>query len=117
VVQTTGPAAKLALQADRADISADGRDLSFITIQVEDAHGRVVPQAANALHLAISGPGEIVAADNGDPTDLTSFPSHDRNAFNGLALAIVRATGSGTATLEVSSPGLKSGDVKIDNLR
>ncbi len=117
VVQTTGPAAKLALQADRANISAAGRDLSFITIKVEDAHGRVVPQAANALHLAISGPGEIVAADNGDPTDLTSFLSPDRNAFNGLALAIVRATGPGTATLEVSSPGLKSGGVKIQAAR
>jgi beta-galactosidase len=43
------------------------------------------------IHFTLSGPGEIVATDKGDPTDMTAFPAKDRKAFNGLALAIVRA--------------------------
>ena len=113
LVETSGPAARLALEADRKAISADGKDLSFVTVTVEDKNGLVVPPAKNAIHFDISEPGEIVATDNGDPTDLTSFPSHDRKAFNGLALVIVRCDRPGTATLVVSSPGLRSVRTKI----
>jgi beta-galactosidase len=113
VVKTSGPAAKLVLIANHKKIDADGKDLSFITVMVEDKNGLPVPQASSAIHFQISGPGEIVATDNGNPTDLTSFQSHDRNAFNGLALAIVRCLHSGTAILEASSPGLLPAQVNI----
>ena len=115
MVQTTGPAAKLALQPDRKKIHANGKDLSFVTLTVEDKNGLMVPRAANAIHFEISGPGEIAATDNGDPTDLVSFPSHDRKAFNGLCLAIVRSQAgqSGTIKLTAISDGLKAASVSI----
>ena len=56
-VKTTGPAAKLTLQPDRRRINADGKDLSFVTLTVEDKHGLMVPRADNAVHFEISGPG------------------------------------------------------------
>jgi beta-galactosidase len=102
-VETTGPAAKLALQPDHTRIRADGEDLSFVTVAVKDKHGSVVPRAANAIHFEISGPGEIVATDNGDATDLVSFPSHDRKAFNGLCLAIIRAKPGQTGTIKLTA--------------
>ncbi|KAI0841477.1 glycoside hydrolase family 2 protein [Hypoxylon sp. FL0890] len=89
-VRTTGEATQLRLMADRPTIKADGSDLSFITAEVLDSDGDVVPRATNTISFSISGPGEIVATDNGNPADMTSFPSADRKAFNGLALAIVR---------------------------
>lgn len=113
IVRTSGPAAKLVLTASTKKISANGKDLSFVTVAVEDKDGIVVPQANNAIHFETSGPGEIVATDNGDPTDLTSFPSPNRHAFNGLALAVIRSLQSGTTTLEASSPGLLPSRVKI----
>jgi beta-galactosidase len=113
VVRTSGPAAKLVLTADHKKIGADGKDLCFITAKVEDKDGLMVPLADNAIHFEISGPAEIVATDNGDATDLTSFPSHDRKAFNGLALAIVRGAQPGAAILEASSPGLQAAEIKI----
>jgi beta-galactosidase len=115
VMQTTGPAAKLALQPDRDTIRDDGKDLSYVTVKVEDKRGLMVPQADNAIHFKISGPGEIVATDNGDPTDLTSFPSPDRKAFNGLALAIIRSEAgqAGTIKLTAESGGLKAAMIAI----
>ena len=103
MIQTAGPARKLALQADRREIQAGGEDLSFVTLTVEDKHGRTVPDANNTIHFEIFGPGEIVATDNGDATDLTSFPSHDRNAFNGLCLAVVRAKAGQTGTIQLTA--------------
>jgi beta-galactosidase len=68
----------------------------------------MVPQSKNLIHFTISGPGEIVATDNGDATDLSPFYSADRKAFNGLALAIVKAKRgqTGPITLTATSDGL-----------
>lgn len=90
-VRTTGAAAGYRLTADRADIAADGEDLSFITVEVVDAKGDLVRDNYDPITFSISGPGEIVATDNGNPADLTPFPSLERKAFSGLALAIVKA--------------------------
>ena len=90
-VKTAGTASKLLLAPDRPTIATDGKDLSFVTLTVADTDGQMVPRSMNPIHFEISGPGEIVATDNGDPTDMTAFPSKDRKAFNGLALVIVRA--------------------------
>jgi len=91
VVKTAGPAARIELSADRNLIKADGRDLSFIMARILDKDGLPVPEAADNIVFSISGPGEIVATDNGDPGDFTSFASPERKAFKGLVLGILRA--------------------------
>jgi len=109
VVKTTDVPAQLEATADRNTIFSDGKDLSFITIRVTDKNGLTVPTANNKIQFEIEGSGEIAATDNGDPTNLVSFPSHERDAFNGLALVIVRSKkgSSGTMTVTATSPGLK----------
>jgi beta-galactosidase len=114
-VKTTGDAAKLLLKADRPDIDGDGRDLAFVTATVADKDGLRVPRSKSMLKFEVSGPGEIVSTDNGDPTDHTSFQSTGRAAFNGLALAIVRAKPGavGPVTLRVSGEGLAPAEVVV----
>jgi beta-galactosidase len=108
-VKTAGPAARLTVKPDRATIQADGKDLSFITVTVTDKNGLLVPCAMNHIVFGIEGPGEIVATDNGDPTSFESFQAPERNAFNGLALVIVRAKAgeTGRIILTAQSEGLK----------
>jgi beta-galactosidase len=115
VMKTTGPAARIALQPDRNKIHADGKDLSFVTVSVTDKDGLMVPRSKNRIRFEIEGPGEIVATDNGDPTSMESFQSPERNAFNGLALVIVRAKEGqpGTITLTAQSDGFKEAAVRI----
>ena len=114
-VKTTGVPAELTLQADRKKIHADGRDLSFITVTVADKNGLTVPRAKNHVHFEIEGPGEIVATDNGDATSFESFQAPERNAYNGLALVIVRtkAEQPGSIKLTATSPGLASATLKL----
>lgn len=114
-VKTTGEAAKLLLKADRASFAGDGRDLSFVTATVADKDGLMVPRAKPLLKFEIRGPGEIVSTDNGDATDHTAFQSSARSAFNGLALAIVRAKpgAAGPITLRVTSEGLAPAEVVL----
>lgn len=114
-VETAGEPARLKLEPDRKSISADGKDLCFVTVSVTDKSGRIAPRASNRVHLSIEGPGEIVATDNGDPTSLESLQSPDPKAFNGLCLAIIRARPGqpGTIRITVSADGLKSGTAAI----
>jgi len=113
--KTAGEPAKLKLESDRSEICADGRDLSFVTVTVTDKAGTTAPRATNQIHFDIEGPGEIVATDNGDPTSFESFQSHDRNAFNGLCLVIVRAMPGqpGKIKLTTKADGLQAGVLSI----
>ena len=114
-VKTTGDAAKLGLQADRAAIKADGEDLSFITVRMADKDGLTVPRSTPHIRFEVEGPGEIVAIDNGDATSFESFQAHERNAYNGLCLVIVRAKRgqTGPFTVKAAADGLAAGTVRI----
>jgi beta-galactosidase len=113
-MRTAGAAARVALSADRATISADGRDLVFITGDVLDANGALVPDAANSVNFSVSGPGQLVGLDNGNPVDTTSYKGTSRKAFSGKVLAIVRSTGTaGSIVVTASSSGLTSDPVTV----
>jgi beta-galactosidase len=114
-VKTTGNASQLKISADRNIINADGSDLSFITVRVADKNGLTVPAANNKIIFSIEGPGEIVATDNGDPANMVSFPSKEREAYSGLVLVIVRSQKgkAGTLKISASSPGLQKAVAEI----
>ncbi len=115
VLKTTGQPARLEASADRSEIRADGKDLSFITVRVTDKNGLTVPRADNPISFEIKGCGEIVATDNGDPTNFVPFCSHEREAFSGLVLAIIRSNPyeAGQITITAKSPGLKEAQAVI----
>jgi beta-galactosidase len=115
VVKTTGPAAKVTLKADRAMIRADGQDLSFVTVTIADQSGLLVPRSKNLVKFELSGPGEIVAVDNGDATSFESFQAKEHKAYNGLALVIVRtkAGAPGAITLKAQSDGLAGAEIVL----
>ncbi|KAI4698607.1 hypothetical protein J4E81_005830 [Alternaria sp. BMP 2799] len=113
---TAGSAALLNVTADRTTIAGDGYDLSFITVSVHDENGILVPMADDEISFEVSsGPGVIVATDNGDPTDMSPFPETKRKAFGGMALAIVRseAGASGEIVVEAKAEGLSDGKVVL----
>jgi beta-galactosidase len=108
---------KLLAAADRNIINADGKDLAFITVQVTDANGTLVPRSNNSIEFNIEGPGEIVSTDNGDPTNMVSFLSHTREAFNGLCLVIIRGKQGqkGTIKITMKSKSLESTIVNVSS--
>jgi len=115
VVRTTGPATALRLKADWLTLRADGQDLVFVTAEVVDARGDVVPRAKPLLKFSISGPADLAATDNGDATSHVSFQSPERAAFNGLALIVARTRpgAAGTIKIAASSEGLASAEIQV----
>jgi len=118
-VRTTGEPYQLQLSVDHSVLTADGQDLSFVTVRVTDKNGWTVPDAKNHLKMMMEGPGTIVATDNGDAANLVSFLSPEREAFNGVCLVIVRSKAGrpGTIRLNAESNGLKTGTITIKSVK
>ncbi|HEV2692214.1 MAG TPA: beta-galactosidase GalA [Verrucomicrobiae bacterium] len=119
--ETTGASAKLVLRASQIRLVADGQDVSSVTIEVQDAQGRVMPTAGNKLNFKLSGEGKIIGVGNGDPgcqeaDKPDSLEAATRSAFNGLCLAIVQATkNAGTIELEAFADGLEPAKILIQS--
>jgi beta-galactosidase len=108
--KTTAPAtgtaaSKLVLTPDHAAVVTDANDISFVKAIVSDSSGKVVTGSSAAITFAITGPGSIVAVDSGSMVQET-FRGNVRNAYQGVAFALVQATGPGTITVTASAAGL-----------
>lgn len=114
IIHTAKEASNLKLTADRKTIHADGTDLSFITVEVVDPKGTMVPNADNLINFKIEGPGFIAGVDNGYQASHAPFKANYRKAFKGKALVIVQSNGAkGTIKLKASSEGLQTNDIQI----
>ena len=122
-IETTLPASRLVLKTDRSTITADGRDMAIVTIEVQDKKGRQVPDACPMLTFSVEGEGCIIGAGNGDP----SYPGKDNPgsttcrefsipAFNGLAQILVQSTANaGRLTLRASADGIATGSIVVES--
>ncbi|WP_303888022.1 glycoside hydrolase family 2 TIM barrel-domain containing protein [Dysgonomonas mossii] len=115
-VKTTGDPISIKLTADRQTIKADGKDLSFITVEALDAEGNPVPVADNLINFTIEGDGFIAGTDNGDPTDPNSLKRPSRKLFSGKALAVVQShKKAGKIILKATSSNLKQASIEINS--
>lgn len=113
-VTTAGEPYGLRLTPDRTVISADGVDLSFVTVEVVDANGIVCPLADNDISFRVEGSGFNAGVDNGCQYSLQRFKADHRNAFYGKALLIVQNDGTaGSISVTASSPGLQVASVSL----
>jgi len=113
-LQTSGTSQKIALTADRSTITADGQDLSFVTVNITDINGLPTPNANNELDFSITGPGEIEAVVTADMTDSTSYISHSRKAWKGRALVVIRSKRTpGQIILKASGVGFADTDISL----
>ena len=88
---TAGEPARLRLTTDRKVIAADGQDLSFITVEVVDRQGRVVPDAAVVCNVQVAGSATLAAAGSADLKDLEALTSPKLTTWKGRGMIVVRS--------------------------
>ncbi|HEV2329982.1 MAG TPA: glycoside hydrolase family 2 TIM barrel-domain containing protein [Verrucomicrobiae bacterium] len=114
-VETTAAPAAIALEPGRRTLTADGRDISLITVKIVDSRGRTVPVADNEVTFKVVGAGHLLGLGNGDPACHEPDNGSQHSAFNGLCLAIVQSERApGKISIEADSPGLNSATVVIE---
>lgn len=111
---TSGAPAKIALIPERDEICADGMDIGFIRVEIQDAQGRVVPNCDFTLNATVCGQGELAGFGSGNPKTTESYGTGRRVSFHGKALAAIRSTCvAGSVSLTVTTPGLPAATVEI----
>jgi beta-galactosidase len=114
VLQTAGDAAKIKVTVDRKEITADGQDLSYVTVEVTDKDGILQPNAANRLNFKIEGVGTIAGVANADLKDTDPYVGNAHKAWKGRALVVIRSThDTGNIKLTVSSDELSAAILNI----
>ncbi len=114
VIRTAGEPHSVRLTPDREKIKSNGKDLSFVTVEILDKNGNLCPRADNLLFFQVSGAGKLKAVCNGNAIDQTSFSSNYMRTFNGKMVAVIESeTESGEITLGVSGGKLTSKLLRI----
>ena len=102
-IRTAGEPSQIRLTPDRSVIAADGKDLSFVTVEVLDEDGNLCPWADNLIEFSVTGPAVIAGVDNGSQTSLESFVEPRRHAFYGKCLVVLKNNGTkGEAELKAT---------------
>ena len=110
-----GDAASLHLTANRSQVTADGSELIFVTIDALDTDGHAVANANNRVHVTVTGEGMLAGLDNGDSTDCEPYKGDCRRLFSGKLLAIIAPSlTAGTITITASSDGLTSASLTVN---
>nr|WP_240160003.1 Ig-like domain-containing protein [Paenibacillus aceris] len=113
-VTTAGEPAAIRLTADKQVITADGTDLSFITADIVDSAGRIVPTADNLIQFSLSGSGKLAGVDNGNAASVERYKDNKRKAFSGKALAILQSDKqAGEIVLNATAAGLTGNSVRV----
>ena len=112
---TTADEAKtIRLQADRTTLAADGQDLSFITVELVDANGRLNPIAAQQLAVTVKGAATLAAFGNADIKDEDRYCDATHRTWKGHALLVVKSTRkAGSAKVSVTGQGLRPATITI----
>ncbi len=114
VIRTAGPPHHLRLTTDRQTMAADGKSLTFITVEVVDKDGNLCPNAENQVFFEVDGNVNIAGVDNGCQTSMERFKADNRKAFNGKCLVVLRAGKQpGKATLKAKAVDLKTETITI----
>ncbi|WP_146395270.1 sugar-binding domain-containing protein [Planctomycetes bacterium CA13] len=119
-IETVGEPVRIELVPHRNAITADGRDVSVVTVRTLDDNGHFSPTANDLIAFKMEGPGRIIGVGNGDPSshepDKFIDPASvwQRSLFHGLAQVIVQSSGEpGVIRLSASGPGLRPTELEI----
>ena len=113
IIRTAGKPASIRLSVDRNTIKVDPEDVAHVTVEILDKYGNIVPTANNLVKFSITG-GEIIGVENSRPDDLMNCKLKQREAFNGMCLALVQASKIGKITVKAESTGLQSAEITFN---
>lgn len=113
-IRTAGSPAQVRLTPDRREIAADGRDLSYVTVEILDKDGNLCPDADNLVKFEVEGSGFIAGVDNGSQTSMERFKDNKRKAFYGKCMLVVQNNGkAGRISVRAVAEGLKEAEAVI----
>jgi len=113
-IVTTGKVAAIRLVTDKQTLNADGNSLAYITVELVDEQGRVVPFEDKLLKAAVTGVANLAGFGTGLPTSTENYTKGEFTSWLGKCLAVLRSDiTTGEAVLRVEADGISPAEIKI----
>ena len=117
-VRTAGRPHHLELVPDRVELTANGKDLAYVTVRVVDKDGNLCPFDDRLVNFSVKGAGTYAAGANGNAACLDLFHLPRMHAFSGQLTAIVKAgKEEGEIVLEAKAHGLKPARLVLQGVK
>ena len=116
VYETTSAAYPVAIKIEpqKTIITNEFDDVAVLRVSFVDENGIVCPWTEKLIKFEVTGPGKIVAVDNGDPQFHDSYQAMKCRTFHGECMVVVAATsGSGDITLKATCRGIESSSLSL----
>ena len=113
ILRTAGRPVKIALLPDHKSIGVSFDEVANVEVRFLDENDTIVPTAADLIRFTIAGPGKIVGLDSGNVMSTERFQASERKAYQGRALAILRATGPGKIILTATVASLPPATLEV----
>jgi beta-galactosidase len=111
---TTGKVSSIRLSADKQTLNADGNSLAYITAELIDEQGLVVPFEDKLLKATVTGVARLAGFGTGRPATTENYTTGEFTSWLGTCTAVLRAeTTSGEAILRLVADGLSPTELKI----
>ena len=107
-------AAALRVTSDKPTLEADGQDLAHLELAFVGENGSLLNLLEQNVSVEIEGPATLAGLGNSNPQRLAPMDSSEHSTFDGRALAIIRATGSGSIRVTISSPNFETQTVQLE---
>lgn len=104
-IRTAGAPHHIRLTPNHNVLKANGRSLSFVTVEVVDKEGNLCPWADQNIQFTLTGEGKIAGVDNGSPFSLERFQANSRHAFFGKCMVVVQA-GKAPSVIKLTAKGV-----------
>ena len=104
-IRTAGAPHHIRLTPNHNVLKANGRSLSFVTVEVVDKEGNLCPWADQNIQFSLTGEGKIAGVDNGSPFSLERFQANSRHAFFGKCMVVVQA-GKAPSVIKLTAKGV-----------
>lgn len=104
-IRTAGAPHHIRLTPNHNVLKANGRSLSFVTVEVVDKEGNLCPWADQNIQFSLTGEGQIAGVDNGSPFSLERFQANSRHAFFGKCMVVVQA-GKAPSVIKLTAKGV-----------
>lgn len=113
IIETVSKPIALSLKADKNNLKAGYEDIVYITCEVVDENGRVVPYASNLISIEVFGQGNLQGIGTGNPISTEAYVGSSRSAYNGKIFAIVRSKESGKVYITATANELKESKLEL----
>ena len=90
-LRTTGAVCAVKLTAEKTSIPADGHSLCYVSAELVDADGNVVPDGDVTLTANLSGNGELLGFGSANPVTVENYTCGKFTSFRGRAAAVIRS--------------------------